>query len=224
MSLVTYAPEFAFLGFYITRPDLRGHGIGHALWQHVLATSRAQTIGLDGVPDQQDNYRKSGFVLAHRNIRFGGVLPEDGVRDTGIVPIEPSDTDALSDYDRTCFPAPRRRFLESWLSTDGHVGLMVREGSNINGYGVIRPCLDGHKIGPLFAETTDIAESLLRALARHAAGGMIFNDPPEPNTDAVELCGRLGLKPVFETARMYRGTAPELPLFRTFGISTFELG
>ncbi len=74
-ACIPYAPEFAFLGFYITRPDLRGHGIGHALWQHVLATSRAQTIGLDGVPDQQDNYRKSGFVLAHRNIRFGGVLP-----------------------------------------------------------------------------------------------------------------------------------------------------
>ena len=33
-----------------------------------------------------------------------------------------------------------------------------------------------------------------------------------------------GLTPVFETARMYRGPAPALPLERIFGITTFELG
>ncbi len=29
---------------------------------------------------------------------------------------------------------------------------------------------------------------------------------------------------MFETARMYTGTAPELPLDRMFGITSFELG
>jgi hypothetical protein len=32
------------------------------------------------------------------------------------------------------------------------------------------------------------------------------------------------MAPVFETARMYRGAAPELPLGNIFGITTFELG
>jgi hypothetical protein len=35
---------------------------------------------------------------------------------------------------------------------------------------------------------------------------------------------RHGLAPVFETARMYRGPAPALPLDRTFAITTLELG
>jgi hypothetical protein len=38
------------------------------------------------------------------------------------------------------------------------------------------------------------------------------------------LFERYGLKPVFETARMYRGPVPVLPLDRIYGITTFELG
>jgi len=39
-----------------------------------------RNIGLDGVVSQQDNYKKSGFKLAYRNIRHegrgGGDFPE----------------------------------------------------------------------------------------------------------------------------------------------------
>jgi hypothetical protein len=47
---------------------------------------------------------------------------------------------------------------------------------------------------------------------------------PEPNAGAIALADRHGLKPSFEVARMYRGPAPDLPLERIFGITTFELG
>ena len=55
-------------------------------------------------------------------------------------------------------------------------------------------------------------------------GAQVFLDLPEPNQAAVQLAARFGLSPVFETARMYRGVQPDLPLTRTYGISTFELG
>jgi len=32
------------------------------------------------------------------------------------------------------------------------------------------------------------------------------------------------MKPVFETARMYTGAAPDLPLPKLFGVTSFELG
>jgi hypothetical protein len=38
------------------------------------------------------------------------------------------------------------------------------------------------------------------------------------------LAADLGLTRRFETARMYKGPAPEIPLERVFGITTFELG
>jgi hypothetical protein len=49
-------------------------------------------------------------------------------------------------------------------------------------------------------------------------------DVPAPQAEAVALARRHGLQPVFETARMYAGPAPALPMQRLFGITTFELG
>jgi hypothetical protein len=66
ISVVNYDDGFSFLGFYIVRPELRGRGYGLRTWRAAIARAGSRTVGLDGVVDQQDNYRKSGFVLAHR--------------------------------------------------------------------------------------------------------------------------------------------------------------
>jgi hypothetical protein len=224
MSLVSYSAAFAFLGFYIAHPDFRGQGIGHALWKHALAACPATTVGLDGVVDQQENYRKSGFTLAHRNIRYGGIPRLGAEKPDGLAQISSENIDAIATYDRTFFAAPRMRFLVSWLETTGHVGYMHRIAGAITGYGIIRPCRDGYKIGPLFADNAEIATRLFDALGSHSAGKPVFLDSPEPSSAAIDLCSRQGLEPIFETARMYRGPAPDLALDRTFGITSFELG
>ena len=54
--------------------------------------------------------------------------------------------------------------------------------------------------------------------------GRVYLDLPEPNAAARALCDRYNLKPVFETARMYRGPVPDLPLGQIYGITTLELG
>jgi len=51
----------------------------------------------------------------------------------------------------------------------------------------------------------------------------VFLDVPEPNS-AAALAQRQDLVPTFETARMYRGPAPALPLDRIYGITSLELG
>jgi hypothetical protein len=94
----------------------------------------------------------------------------------------------------------------------------------VRGYGVMPRCRTGFKVGPLFAETKEGAEALFRSLAAEAGSEPVFLDLPEPNPAARALAIRHGLAPVFETARMYRGADPQLPLSRIFGITTFELG
>ena len=83
ISVINYDASFAFLGFYIVRPDRRGRGYGWRIWQAGIAHAASRTIGLDGVLAQQENYKKSGFVLAYRNVRFGGLrhiaLDRDGL-------------------------------------------------------------------------------------------------------------------------------------------------
>ena len=224
ISVVTYEPAFAFLGFYIVKPELRGQGHGFALWQAGMARLDHRVVGLDGVIAQQENYKQSGFVLAHRNIRFGGVPNCEAPRDTRIVPIDASLVDAVIAYDRPFFPADRDAFMRCWLRPERREGRALIEDGAVRGYGVIRPCRRGFKIGPLFADSADRADLLFRALAASANGEEVFLDCPEPNRPATDLAARYHLSPVFETARMYRGVAPALPLARSYGITTFELG
>src|SRR5262245_50604652 len=74
ISCVNYDTRFAFLGFYIVRPDLRGRGHGLSIWNAAIAHAGARVIGLDGVVAQQPNYMKSGFRLAYANVRYGGTV------------------------------------------------------------------------------------------------------------------------------------------------------
>ena len=230
ISVVRYGENFGFLGFYIVRPDMRGTGAGIATWNAGMAHLAGRTVGLDGVVAQQDNYRKSGFALAGRNIRHTGLRPAVAGPDPGLTvrPVEHSDLAALADYDRAHFHANRGGFLRDWALPDGEIrrrSFLAVEDDAVAGYATIRECRSGYKIGPLFADTPGVAETLFNALlAAVPEGAEISLDTPEDNGPAVAMAVRAGLKPVFETARMYRGPAPALPLNRIYGITTFELG
>jgi ribosomal protein S18 acetylase RimI-like enzyme len=225
LSTVRYGETFAFIGFYLVRPDYRGQGYGLQLWKAGLAHLQGRTIGLDGVLAQQDNYRRSGFQLAYRNIRYqgsgGGPVP-GGV---DIVPLSAFILDAIYAYDQPFFPDDRRRFLQCWIAQPHRTALGIQRQGQLVAYGVLRPCRSGFKIGPLFADRPEWAETLFLALkAQATAGAPLYLDVPELNPAAVALAERQGMTVVFETARMYRGPAPELPIHRLFGVTTFELG
>jgi hypothetical protein len=104
-------------------------------------------------------------------------------------------------------------------------GLACMDGGRLAGWGLVRRCRQGHKIGPLNADTPAVAEALYAALcASVPAGEAVFLDVPLPNAAAQALAHAHGLQPVFHTARMYAGPAPTLALGRVFGVTSFELG
>ncbi len=143
-------------------------------------------------------------------------------------PLEPDDLPAVMAYDRPFFPDDRQGFMRVWVApragTARQTHVAEADGS-LTGFGVIRACRTGHKIGPLFADDARTAEALFVSLAATAAPGEpVSLDVPETNREATALAGRFGLTPSFETARMYRGPAPDLPTGRSFGVTTFELG
>lgn len=225
MSMVKYGPAFAFLGLYIVHPEFRGRGLGWAIWQHGMACAAGRQVGLDGVVTQQDNYRKSGFRLAWRNLRYQGKGLPTQRTSACIGPLAALPFDTVQAYDAPFFPADRSTFLRTWITQpDAHAFGYVEHGQ-LHGYGVMRRCRVGWKIGPLVADREAVAEALYLALATHAGVDVpVYLDLPEPNAAAVDLMHHHGMKVVFETARMYTGEAPRLPVDRLYGVTTLELG
>ena len=127
-------------------------------------------------------------------------------------------------YDRQFFPAERQHFLQLWIKQPNSVALGVVRNGHVVGYGVIRKSHTGFRIEPLFANDEQIAEQLLLALVAVGADAPVFLDVPEANPKALALAQRYGMKPVFETARMYTKEIPSLPINRVFGVTSLELG
>jgi ribosomal protein S18 acetylase RimI-like enzyme len=229
LSAVSYDGRFGFIGLYIVVPELRGRGIGWRMWTQGMQRLAGHLVGLDGVVAQQDNYRKSGFELAWRNVRYAGTARHgESSMDAGaaiVVPLADVDFRAVCADDRRVFSAPRERFLRAWVGTPDAAALACVDGGRLAGWGVIRRCREGHKIGPLVADTKAVASLLYSTLCgRVPDGDAVYLDVPLPNAEAVALAESYGMRGVFETARMYTGAAPKYELERVFGVTSFELG
>ncbi|MFE2874233.1 GNAT family N-acetyltransferase [Streptomyces roseus] len=231
ISAVRYGPDFGFIGFYIARPAFRGQGYGIRMWQAGMERLDGRLVGLDGVVDQQDNYRKSGFRSAWNNVRHEGVPRPDGSGGGGgagtgfeVVDAASLSFGLLAAYDRRFFPAPRDSFLSAWTGLPGRTALAAVRDGRIEGLGVVRPCSGASRIGPLYASAPAVAAALLHRLAEHTPDGVVAVDVPDANPSATALVAGLGLEPTFEAARMYTGPAPEVELAGLYGVTSLELG
>lgn len=225
ISSVAYDSSFGFLGFYIVKPEYRDKGYGIQIWNEAIKHLPTQNISLDGVLAQQENYKKSGFKLAYRNIRYEGVGTNDKVDDPNILPISQVPFEQLLEYDKLVFPTERTVFLKEWFKQPESLAVAYVEDKKLLGYGMVRKCRTGFKVGPLFADNENIADILFRKMRSFVgAGAQIFLDTPEVNKQAVALAEKYGMKPMFETARMYTKDEPKVSLQKIFGVTTFELG
>lgn len=225
-SAVTYDNDFAFFGFYMVVPEFRGQGYGFEITKKRLAYVGDRNLGLDGVVNMCDKYENIGFVKAHLNVRYEGVLDKPYIHtNKHIHHISNTIFHDIALYDQKYFPAPREIFLQHWLfPKEGKALVYQTANQDIQGYGVIRKCFKGYKIGPLFAENHEIAEELFLQLISETHGEPFYLDIPEPNKYARALVNKYHMKSCFETIRMYTKGAPKINLNNVFGITTFELG
>lgn len=224
-SAVRHGEGFGFIGFYIVAPSWRGRGYGLAIWQAAMQRLKGRLIGLDGVVAQQGNYARSGFALAYRQVRHTGLTKAAKRPDAGLRPLASWPLAQWLAYDRQCFPEDRRAYIQAWMEQPGTVALGLRDGGELRGFGAIRPCQQGYKIGPLFADSAEGAERLFVGLGAAVPEGVpVSLDTPAIHRDAMDLAARHGMRAVFETARMYAGGEPDLDIRRQYGVTSFELG
>ena len=229
LSAVRYSDQFSFIGLYIVKPEYRHHTnyamkIGRVGLDYLAGT----TMGLDGVVAQESHYAHLfGFQLSHHNLRYRiqGLEQTQAHMMSYVVPLIDLPFSLIENYDRQCFPASRNAFLRAWISQEQTVAYGVVCDGVLQGFGVRRACVEGYKIGPLFADTLAVAETLLQALCHNVPPTQaIYWDIPENNREAMRLADHLALPKMFETVRMYRGAQPQIAQHKVFGVTSFELG
>jgi len=222
ISAVKYSIDYGFIGFYIVDNEHRKSPAGLMLALKALCYLKDCNIGINGIISKIKKYEKIGFKLAYKNFRYQGVggfyKINNKIFKTSVI-----DFNEICEYDRNCFPAERRSFLEGWLNMVNSSAYVYYD-RKVCGYGVIRACKNGFKIGPLFADNFTIAEEIFKALSNKAVDELIFLDIPEVNPYATDLAKKYEMKKIFETARMYSEYEPMIDYFKVFGITTFELG
>lgn len=224
-SAVLYDEHFAFCGFYIVDKTYRDKGYGIELTKARLAYIGSRNAGIDGVLEMCDKYQELGYQFAHNNARFNIDHLEFNLKpNPNIISAQHINFAQLCAYDKKHFPTNRPIFLQCWIQQKDALALGFIADNRLQGYGVIRACRQGFKIGPLFADNPKIANDLFQHLAQFAQGQSIFLDIPENNYAAIELTERYKMTKVFATARMYLKEQPKLPIEEIYGITSFELG
>ncbi len=225
-SSVIYDNDFAFFGLLIVDEKHRDCGYSMAITNKRLEYIGQRNAGLDGVVEMQHAYAKNGFHYAHRNMRYHiqGFKNETILKNKKIVDLTNLPLQTVFDYDCKHFPAPRPAFLSAWINQADCEAIGYVENNQLIGYGVLRKCWKGYKIGPLFADNQKVAEVIFTYFCHQGAGEEIYFDITELNPHAKDLVQHYNMDMVFETARMYLKDAPQLPFSHIYGLTTFELG
>ncbi len=221
ISVVNHDESHAFLGLYICLPAYRGTGCGYALWQDALRHAGSRSVTLEGVPDQQANYIRSGFARIGRTIRYKG---EVSAENEAIHAATPDDVPALLNADKAAAGHARPAYAQAWFSNCAtrQTQVLTRPTGAIQ-FATFRKCHDGLKIGPLHANDRSSALALLRARPTQFGDGPLYIDVPDGSA-LQALVIENGFEPVFETAKMVLGrpTAANPPAF--YSVATLELG
>lgn len=223
-SAVAYDDSFGFFGLFIVAPEYRQQGYGLQLTTACLDYLNERCVGLDGVVNMVDRYERLDYKAAHENTRYCLKTIPTMPQHPQVTPITHEHFNDLCAYDRLHFPAPRTNFLNAWFKQANAHALVYLDKDKVAGYGVIRQCHEGYRIGPLFANTPEIARALFETMCAKVSTGPVYIDVPRPNQDAIDLTQAYNMIATFTTIRMYRQGFPQLRLAHIYGITSLELG
>ena len=257
VNCMQYPGHFTFFGGHLVDKKYRGKGyglkIGTQAWRSVDTTTH--TVGTDSSPEMADKYEKNHSGLKPAWINQHAFLSLEKVAkvfsavtipsEISVKPIQEVDLERLCDYDTSVFGAPRRTFLEKWISIPGSLGWAATDGNGeLLGYCATRQVYRngganmGLNVSPLFADDQQIARVLLKEAAdaylandtnEHAKMSIVVPKGENGNASAVQVIeNELNAeyhKDGFFSIRLYtKGPPPNMQMKKIFGLTSLSFG
>lgn len=235
ISIIKHRNDFFTLGPFIVKKEYRSLGYGTKIWQQAMKTIekniQAATIALYSIPTQVDRYQKLGFKPALNT--QGWQMKNQPLTQKKIGSeceiITPDRISAISLYDESIFAVSRKTLLSDLITLSSVTGFMLKDENGVTGFGIIRPCVDGYRVGPLFANAAENAKKLFLRLLEAVGEEKIVIDMPSDNKNAIMFAQYFSLTPIFngDTNIMFKGEPPEnflKNIDKHYGVFSLEIG
>lgn len=214
ISLIKHSPYFFTLGPFIVKKEYRRQGVGDILWKYAMNRMNKEhpdaLIVLYAVSSQVSRYQKSGFAPVLKNQRWyidssNAFQLFDSLN---CYPITPDLIPAISLYDQHHYFTSRQLLFTQILQKPETNGLVYMDDNIIKGFGIVRRCVRGYRIGTLIADTKEIAQSLIGGLLRFCNQESVLIDIPDCNPQGIACMNTFNAvrRPQEDTVTMIKGT------------------
>jgi ribosomal protein S18 acetylase RimI-like enzyme len=238
ISIVRYSAQLFAIGPFIVKNEYRNKGYGAKIWQHamkLLENNNDATACLYSVPAQISRYANSGFKKNFHIQRWQKNLINNLTSDIEKKTEELKRLDTVSiesviDYDQSIFSVSRKKLLTTLMQCQNIVGFASTDDTGkVTGFGLIRPCIKGYRIGPLYADHIENAQKLFRTLLARVNNCTVFIDAPSHNPYIELFTSYFNLARVSEadTVAMFRGEVPASLIennHKNYAVCSLEIG
>ncbi len=229
LVIVRYAPHFAFIGLFMVSRAHRREGRGTALMRKGLEIlADVPSIGLYAVPKELKRYIFCGFALTGANSHWVLKNPAHRAVTNKTVAFFDHMNKKVMAFDSRLWGANREKLLGALVLQPNSFLVVDRDlrDHTLNGYGVIRECLTGFRIGPLYCRRFETALSLTRALLNKVPEGVqVTFDIPYENPFLKPFADyfKLTHDSAGDTFEMYKGV-PIPHRKHCYGLASLEIG
>ena len=158
----------AWIGMILVQPELRRQGIASAMMKHLLSWSldHGKVInGLDATPMGKSVYSNLGYESSYRILRSEFKTEEFAqAKPQRPLPISEELLEDVVRYDASCWLQRGNVLRVLFAHSDGLAFYYPGDSGEIVGYGMGRPGRIAPFVGPVVADTKEIAKDLLSAI------------------------------------------------------------
>ncbi|NQZ70508.1 MAG: GNAT family N-acetyltransferase [Lentisphaeria bacterium] len=207
VTTVNYESKFSWIGMVLVDPNKRRCGIGTELLTAAIEhAGKSGPVRLDATPMGKKLYDTLGFKDEYRLTRYQVLGLEDLPKaELKCRKIKKTDLAKIINFDKTIFGAKRKAILESLLTNASEYAFLYEEGKRIKGFCFGRHGSEFEQIGPVVAETSEIARSLILHALKKCIGDDVIIDALDKQSGFNEFIQSLGFSTQRPFIRMCKG-------------------
>jgi len=224
-TALVHSGKIAWIGMVIVDKTLRGQGAGKMLMTQIIEKLKhVESVKLDATPAGQPLYQSLGFIDEYKIFRmtiqsldpFGHSHSEDVPVGIGEMVTEKKSGKILEeilDFDEKIFGGNRKYLLGKLIESYPEKAFIASTRSSLKGYILGRDGIRFNYVGPLCADSFEIARTLISESLRSLIGSALIGKPvaldvPEKQHEFIKWLESEGFVTQRHFIRMYRNKNP----------------